>query len=182
MEFEGRALWKRQLKLLRQLGPERIFVSARTTPAWLPDNVELLLDDPPSRGPMSGLAKALAAIRTTHLIVLAVDMPFMTADELRRLLGLTVEGCGVVPAIGDRAEPLAGLYPARAAGDFQAALAGPDLSLQSVVRRLVAENKVKLIPAPGSATHLYRSMNEPDDIKKGGFSNRPSSDGPAAAG
>jgi molybdenum cofactor guanylyltransferase len=177
MEFQGRPLWERQLELLRALGPEKIFVSARTMPSWLPDNVELLLDDPPPRGPISGVTKALAAIRTTHLIVLAVDMPFVTADEFRRLLKLATEDCGIVPTIGDRAEPLAAIYPARAGTDFQASLAGPDWSLRSVVRKMVEVGKVMLCPVAETSPNLYRSVNEPSDIKEGRFPNRPSSDG-----
>src|SRR4051812_20819821 len=94
VQFKGRPLWERQMELLRALGPEKIFVSARTKPAWLPGDVELLLDDPPSRGPLSGVAKALGAIRTTHLVVLAVDMPFMTAGEWGLLLKSAGEGGG----------------------------------------------------------------------------------------
>src|SRR6476469_857096 len=82
IEFEGRPLWERQLEILRSLTPEKIFVAARTRPSWLPNDVELLLDDPPPRGPLSGLAKAAATMRTTHLIGLAVDMPFITSEQL----------------------------------------------------------------------------------------------------
>jgi len=166
MEFDGRPLRQRQLELLRALGPEKIFVSARTKPAWLPGNFELLLDDPPSRGPISGLTKALAAIATTHVIVLAVDMPFMTVGELERLLALVTEDRGVVPLIGDRAEPLAAIYPATAAADFRAALAGSDWSLQSIVPKLAEAGKVRLWPVPDPS--LYRSVNEPGDL--GAFS------------
>jgi molybdopterin-guanine dinucleotide biosynthesis protein A len=182
MELGGRPLWKRQLELLRALGPEKIFISARTQPAWLPNNAELLLDDPPSRGPLSGLAKALVTLRTTHLIALAVDMPFMTADELRKLMERTSEDRGVVPVVGDRAEPLAAIYPAAAAADFQGALAGPDFSLQSLVSKLAAAAKIKLWPVANEAVHLYRSVNEPSDVKEGRFPTSQSSDGPATAG
>jgi molybdenum cofactor guanylyltransferase len=163
MEFRGRPLWELQLQLLRTLGPEEIFVSARTTPGWLPGDVELLLDDPPSRGPLSGLTKALATLRTTHLIALAVDMPFMTAGELGRLLELATESCGVVPISADRVEPLAAIYPAAAANDFQAAVAGHDFSLQPLVRTLEEAGKVRLWPVPDAS--LYRSVNEPDDLR-----------------
>ena len=166
IEFDGQPLWERQLELLRALGPARIFVSVRTAPAWLPDDVELLLDDPPARGPISGVTKALAAIGTTHLLVLAVDMPFMIADELRRLLDLATEGHGVVPVIGDRAEPLAAIYPADAVADFQAALAGTDFSLQSVVRKLAEAGKIKMWAVPDTATNLYRNVNEPGDFRE----------------
>jgi molybdenum cofactor guanylyltransferase len=161
MEFEGQPLWKRQLEVLRALRPEKIFVSARTLPSWLPDDAELLLDDPPSRGPLSGLTKALAAMRTTHLLALAVDMPLMTTEQLAVLRKLAGEGRGVVPTIGERAEPLAAFYPAEAAVDFVAALAGIDFSLQRIIRTLAAEEKVTLLAVPAHCQHFYRSVNEP---------------------
>jgi molybdenum cofactor guanylyltransferase len=161
IEFEGQPLWKRQLEILRVLGPEKILVSARATPSWLPDDVELLLDDPPSRGPLSGLTKALAAMGTSHLIVVAVDMPFMTGEELGRISGLAQTGYGVVPMIHDRAEPLAAVYPAKASPDFAEALAGADFSLQRLVRRLAAEDIIRFLPVPARDEHLYRSVNEP---------------------
>src|SRR4051812_27743165 len=126
IEMGGRPLWERQLEVLRSLRPEKIFVSLRRRPKWLPENVELLVDDEPSRGPLSGLTKGLNVMRTTHLLVLAVDMPFMTAGELRTLCEGAREGCGVVPKIADQAEPLAAIYPAEAATDFEAALGGSD--------------------------------------------------------
>ena len=162
IEFEGGPLWKRQLELLRALRPEKIFISARTRPEWLPEDAELLLDDLPSRGPLSGLTKALAAMRTTHLIALAVDMPFMTVAELRKLLDDAVENRGMVRVIGKRAEPLAAIYPAHAAADFKAALAGEDFSLQRLVVNLMVDHKIALRPVAQGAVDLYRSLNQPE--------------------
>jgi len=158
IEFNGVPLWKRQLELLRALQPKEIFVSARTKPKWLPDDVELLLDDPPSRGPLSGLTKALVAMRAPHLLALAVDMPFMTVGELRKLLELATEGYGVVPVIGERAEPLAAIYPAHAAADFKAALAGEDFSLQRLVGKFAPRHRI----ATKEAMDLYRNFNTPE--------------------
>lgn len=166
IEMEGRPLWKRQLELLRALAPEKIFVSARARPDWLPDNVELLLDDPPSHGPLSGLTKALNAMRTTHLIALAVDMPFMNGDQLRELLNSAIVGCGVVPIVGEQAEPLAAIYPAEAASDFAAALSGPDFSLQRIVRQLIANGKIRPVRISDANAPLYRSVNTPGDLRE----------------
>lgn len=183
IEFEGQPLWKRQLEVLRAVGPGKIFVSARTKPSWLPEDAELLLDDSPSRGPLSGLTKALATMRTTHLLALAVDMPFMTSGQLDVLRELAVEGRGVVPVIGERAEPLAAIYPGEVATDFATALEGTNFSLQRVIRKLAAAEKVRLFAVPVEDEHFYRSVNEPDDFKEGRFPNRPPQNaGPAAAG
>lgn len=165
--FQDEPLWRRQLRVLRDLGPEQIFVSARTESTWLPDDTELLLDEPPSRGPLSGLTKALDQMQTSHLVVLAVDMPFVTREQLRFLCSEASEGCGVVPLIRERAEPLAAIYPKESASDFASALAGPDCSLQRLVRQLAAGGKVRFFSVLSQDEHLYRSLNEPADLKEG---------------
>jgi molybdopterin-guanine dinucleotide biosynthesis protein A len=174
--FRDEPLWRRQLRVLRDLAPEKVFVSARTESSWLPDDTELLLDVPPSRGPLSGLTKALTQMQTSHLVVLAVDMPFVTREELRLLCSLATEGCGVVPVIGERVEPLAAIYPREAALEFMAALAGTDFSLQRLIGKLVAAGKMRTFPVPAEDEHLYHSVNEPNDLKEGRFPNRPPKD------
>ena len=166
IEIEGEPFWKRQLELLRSLGPEQVFLSTRARPDWLPDNVELLLDDSPSRGPLSGLTKALTAMRTTHLIALAVDMPLMNGEQLCELLSSATAGCGVGPVVGEQAEPLAAIYPAEAASDFAAALSGPDFSLQRIVRQLFATGKIRPVPISEANAPLYRSLNTPADFRE----------------
>jgi molybdenum cofactor guanylyltransferase len=173
IEFDGQPFWKRRLEVLRAVGPEKIFVSARAEPSWLPDDVALLLDDPPPRGPLSGLTKAFAAMRTTHLLALAIDMPFMTDETLQNLCERAEPGRGLVPMIGDHAEPLAAIYPAEAAAHFATALAGTDFSLQRVIQKLATEGKVSLVAVPARDEHFYRSVNDPEDFKEGRFANRP---------
>jgi molybdopterin-guanine dinucleotide biosynthesis protein A len=172
--FRDEPLWRRQLRILRDLGSEKVFVSARTESSWLPSGTELLLDEPPSRGPLSGLTKALLQMQTSHLVVLAVDMPFVTREHLRFLCTMVGEGRGVVPVVGQRTEPLAAVYPAEAGADFAAALAGADFSLQRIIRKLAADEKVRLYAVPAVDDHFYRSVNEPADLREGRFSNRPS--------
>jgi molybdopterin-guanine dinucleotide biosynthesis protein A len=163
--FRGEPLWQRQLELLRGLGPEKIFVSARKELSWLPADSELLLDESPSRGPLSGLTRALERAQTSHLIALAVDMPFMTSGQMRVLWGLATLGCGILPMIGGRAEPLAAIYPREAGSEFAAALASDDFSLQRLVRNLAAANQVQILSVPKRDEHLYRSVNEPGDFQ-----------------
>src|SRR6266446_9060864 len=109
--FRGRPLWQIQLELLRELEPVELFISARTDPIWRPADAEFVADDLPSRGPLSGLAASLAQMRTKHLLALAIDMPFMTQKYLKFLCGQIEPGRGVLPKIGNRAEPLVAIYP-----------------------------------------------------------------------
>jgi molybdopterin-guanine dinucleotide biosynthesis protein A len=174
--FSDEPLWRRQLRVLRDLGPEKVFVSARTESSWLPGDTELLLDQPPSRGPLSGLTKALTQMQTSHLVVLAVDMPFVTREQLRLLCSLVTPGSGVVPAIGERMEPLAAIYPVEAVPEFVAALAGNDFSLQGLIGKLVAAGKMRTFLVPEQDQRLYLSLNEPNDLTEGRFPNRPPQD------
>jgi len=161
--FNGEPLWQRQITLLRHLGAKKILVSARAERLWRPADTELVLDRPPSRGPISGLTAALARTRTSHLVALGVDMPFVTAAQLQELCHRANAGCGVVTTIGGRAEPLAAVYPVEAYADFTAALTGNDWSLQPLVRRLADEGKVQLVNVAEAEAGLYRSLNEPQD-------------------
>jgi molybdopterin-guanine dinucleotide biosynthesis protein A len=162
--FQGEPLWRRQINLLRNLHPDEIFISARVEYSWRPADTQLLLDEPPSRGPISGLAAALTRMQTDHLIALAVDMPCMTSAHLRFLCNLTTPGCGVLPMIGERSEPLAALYPREACSDFSAALAGDEFSLQPLSRHLVQAGKLRIFQISEKEEELYRSVNEPRDL------------------
>ena len=157
--FRGRLLWQIQLEKLRKLEPEEILVSARMDPSWRPHDVRFVADIPPSRGPLSGLAASLDRVRTTHLLALAIDMPWMTNEYLEFLCAQIVPGRGVVPYTGDRAEPLAAIYPREAATEFRNALTGPDFSLQSVLRDLVASGKLWEQSVPEAHKKLFRNAN-----------------------
>src|SRR5438552_6491344 len=77
LRIAGEFLWERQLKVLRELKADALWISARTKPAWCPKEIEVVLDDPPSRGPLSGLSAVLNKMQTTHALALAIDLPRM---------------------------------------------------------------------------------------------------------
>jgi Molybdopterin-guanine dinucleotide biosynthesis protein A len=162
--FHRKPLWQIQIELLRKLKPKEILVSARSDLSWRPADVKLILDASPSRGPLSGLTAALVSMETDHLLVLAIDLPFMTTEHLRHLCSLTMNGSGVVPLIEGNAEPLAAIYPKEAQAVFCEALQGDNFSLQPIVRKLVARNMLLEIPISGPAREFYRNINEPQDF------------------
>jgi molybdopterin-guanine dinucleotide biosynthesis protein A len=162
--FRGKPLWQIQLGLLRKLQPAELFLSARTDPAWRPADVQFVADDAPSRGALSGLAASTAKMRTQHLLALAIDMPLMTEDFLRRLADCVMPGCGALPKIGDRAEPLAAIYPREANADFRNALSSANFSLQPLVRRLVDTGKLREISVAEQEQKLFLNVNELSDL------------------
>jgi molybdenum cofactor guanylyltransferase len=162
--FRGRPLWKIQFDLLRTLQPEEIFVSARTDPPWRPSGVQFVSDEPPSRGPLSGLSATLARISTDYLLALAVDMPLMSEDYLRLICNLIEPDRGVLPVIGDRAEPLAAIYPKGAGIDFITALSGSEFSLQSLTKKLVETGKLNSVNVLEEEGKFFRNFNDLSDF------------------
>jgi molybdopterin-guanine dinucleotide biosynthesis protein A len=162
--FHGKPLWRIQLELLQKLEPAEIFVSARTDPAWRPADVQFVADDPPSRGPLSGITESLAHVQSAHLLALAIDMPFMSEQYLKFLCNQIEPSVGVLPKIGNRAEPLAAIYPIQARAAFESALAGADFSLQTLTGWLVDAGKLREISVTTWEKRLFRNVNEFSDV------------------
>jgi molybdenum cofactor guanylyltransferase len=162
--FEGEPLWQRQVRLLRQLEPDNIYLSVRKEPAWRPQEMEVVLDAVPSCGPMSGISAALSLIKASHLLVLAVDMPFLLESDLRHLVSLARTGCGVVPVACERIEPLAAIYPKESLPEFGLALSGEDKSLQKLARQLAELGMIELAYLSQTDAERYRSVNTLEDL------------------
>jgi len=165
--FHEKPLWQIQLDLLRKLEPAEMFVSARSDPSWRPDDVQFVADDPPSRGPLSGLAASLDRIRTSYLLALAIDMPLMSETYLRFLFSYLEPGRGVLPLLDNRAEPLAAIYPQEVNIDFHSALAGSDFSLQTLTSRLINSGRLRTIVVSDEAREFFVNVNQPADVQSG---------------
>src|SRR5258708_21859743 len=148
--FRDRQLWQQQLDLLRKLEPQELFVSAQFDPAWRPADVEFVADATPARGPMSGIGAALSRTTSDHLLVVGIDLPFMSAEYLRKIFRRARPGCGAVPMIENRAEPLAAIYPRNADVEFRAALSGNNFSLQPLVAKLITLGKLQAVQVSGA--------------------------------
>ncbi len=161
----GRPLWSCQLETLRDLGPDKIVISARFRPAWVPADIEVILDEPPSQGPLSGLVAVLKHSQTTHLLALAIDLPKMTTEHLQKLWNLAQADIGVIPQCGKYYEPLAAIYPATTDSMASEALITGRLSLQILVEELLQQNKVRTYLVDDEERHLYHNINSPIDMK-----------------
>ena len=164
LQIGGEPLWSRQLRVLRELNPEKIMVSARSRPIWCPPEIETVLDQPPSRGPLSGLAAVLANIKTSHALILATDMPQMESAYLHRLWEQCDENCGVIPANENSHEPLCAIYPASAADMAAQKLAGGNYSLQNVISRLIAASLMQAVRVNHGDRLFFINLNTPHEL------------------
>jgi molybdopterin-guanine dinucleotide biosynthesis protein A len=157
----GERLWQRQLGVLREVAPDVLWISARVRPDWCPEDVGVILDEPPSQGPLSGIVAALTRLRTSHLLALAIDMPQMTGAHIRKLWSYVEMGRGVVAINENWFEPLCAIYAAEASDAARRALSQGQLSLQDFAQNLSHRGCTKSYEIPESEKHLYLNLNEP---------------------
>jgi molybdopterin-guanine dinucleotide biosynthesis protein A len=87
----------------------------------------------------------------------------MDKEHLRFLCNQVQPGRGVLPMMGDLAQPLAAIYPIEAHADLVTALSGNDFSLRKLTNQLVRTGKLQTIRVPAKAHRYYRNINEPPD-------------------
>ncbi len=168
LSFEGEPLWRRQLRTLRALDPDTLFISGPATGPYHEAGLPVLPDPQPGLGPLAGIVEGLHASPTPHLLVLAIDLPGVNPHFLRSLLehpALGDPNRGVVPRGLRWWHPLAAIYPRALLPLVRAQLASPDRSLQSVVRQGVSLELLESIPVePQHEATVFRNLNTPKDL------------------
>ncbi|MFO1488033.1 MAG: molybdenum cofactor guanylyltransferase [Verrucomicrobiota bacterium] len=163
---DGMPLWRRQWALFDALKPAARIISGREKPCWCPPEIEVVCDESPSRGPLSGLHALFKSASTTHLLVLAVDLPCMTADHLVWLRDHVTPACGVMPWVNGGLEPLCAIYPAtRAVAEMAARqLAGENFSLRTFAGGLISQGLLRKVSVPSGEWRLYQNTNTPGEF------------------
>jgi molybdenum cofactor guanylyltransferase len=103
-----RRILDRQVDELRQLTDDILRVGG--DPGEAIPGLRYVADRVPDAGPLGGLDAALAAARDDQLIVVACDMPFITAGFLQRLVALSDSVDAVVPRTERGYHPLCAVY------------------------------------------------------------------------
>jgi molybdopterin-guanine dinucleotide biosynthesis protein A len=167
LEYRGRPLIVNQLETVRACKPAQIFISAASPAHYSGLGWPILADNFPGSGPLGGIERALEAAASPFILVLAVDMPFITSGTLRRLAAHVEPNRGVVPRIEDRVQPLAAFYSKSAHATLLRLLGE---GLNSAVH--FADTCVGLGLARYSDLHKqlldeFANWNTPDDVARG---------------
>jgi molybdopterin-guanine dinucleotide biosynthesis protein A len=167
LHVHGEPLLLRQLRLLAEAGVEERWVclsAGQVPPGFLPGDTGILTDTRPGLGPLSGLERALQSATRPFVLVLAIDLPHLSADFLRTLLERCREGRGCVPRVRGRFEPLAAVYPASAWTAVNRRLDRDELSLQPLVTELVSQGALEVLDLSASQESLLLNWNRPGDF------------------
>lgn len=164
----GRPLLEHQAALLRTLpGCAELLLSAPPERGYALDGplagARLVADVAPDCGPLAGLAAGLAVATTTRLLVLAVDLPFITPEFLSRLLAA---GVAAPRHANGTFEPLCAVYPvaeeSRAAAT--AAIALRELSLQRLLGAACGSGWIRALPISAADRPFFANWNTQEDV------------------
>ncbi len=159
----GELLWQRQVRTLEQLQPVEIFWSGFPREN-LPPHLHVIADKREDAGPLAGVASCLDAMGSDQLVVLAVDLPQMTARYLLALIHCSKPGCGVVARRGDFFEPLAAVYPRELRGLAADHLQQGRNALQEFVREAVKLGFLEAVAVEEISVSLFKNVNTPHDL------------------
>lgn len=169
LHWHGQDLWQAQLHKLQSLGAERVLLSCRSEqPLFVSpsDGVEVMHDPAGADdGPLGAITRCLDHVQMP-LLVLAVDMPWMTAAFLREQLHKHTDhqkGWFFRGPHGD--ETLAGLYVPAMLPLMQEALSKQDLKLQHIVETAVHSGLAIAHPLTDEQMPFFHNANTPADLK-----------------
>lgn len=167
LEVGGVTLLARQAALLRSVGVDEIIVSGRVGVDYAEAGADarVVNDVVADAGPIAGLAAVLEAARNSWVLVLAVDLPHITAPALRQLIGASKGGTmGVVPRGKFGYEPLVALYPRALAGILDQRLKNGRFELQSVLAEAEELKLLESLPVSAFAEGTFANWNSPEDV------------------
>ena len=158
-------LWRRQVRLLESLGAQQLMLShnADQTFGTLPHGLEAVVDSCGDCGPLGGLVSCLRRNRCERLLVLAVDLPFVTREFL---LGLLDGRRGVVLGDGDsgRFESVVAVYTTDCLEIAEDHLRRGELAMQRVIAACIAAGHLEARPLAAADRALLRNLNRPEDL------------------
>ena len=138
---------------------------AERAPADIPHH--LVLDTFPGSGTLGGIYAGLEAARNEWALVVACDMPFLSAPLLGYMAGLREAVDAVVPVTGERPEPTHALYSRRCIPAISQRLQAGQLKaagfLDLVRVRYVDESEARRFD-PDLLS--FFNVNHPDDLAR----------------
>jgi len=117
----------------------------------------LIEDGVIGQGPLAGIVAALTAATAERSLIVACDMPWLSAAALKELLAVDSDADAVVAQSHHGREPLCAVYHRRCLPVFEAALRESELTVRRVLERL------RIVEWPLPNPRLVTNVNTPGD-------------------
>lgn len=166
IEIDGKALWRRQLDLLAAIDPVELYISGPANGPYAGSDGVIIPDRMNDCGPLAGLSSTLGVCSAEWLAVLAVDMPYMTADFMKSLIDSAERtGRGQIPVHADgQLEPLAAIYPRAAFELSKELLKAGERCLSAFIDALETAGLIQRTAISSEVKQLFANWNRPEDL------------------
>ena len=158
LETGGRTLLEHQLATLRRLMPKEMILSCRSDQDYAPCGVRIVRDKHGDCGPLGAIASCLEESPSGRIVVLAVDMPAMTAAYLGTLLDFSP--ATVIPARAEGfIEPLAAVYAREFLPHALQSLSRREFAMGRSIRSAIAQGSAIARPISPDEEPLFANWN-----------------------
>ena len=164
LEAAGQPLITRAVSIIRDSGIEDILISGRAGTDYSALRCPVLLDREPGCGPIAGIERALEATSAPLMLVLAVDMPNMSAAFLRKLADHCDALTGAVPKLNGQLEPLTAIYPQRCRLIARDCLLKSRLAARDFADACLRERAVRTFVVARADAACFDNWNTPADV------------------
>jgi molybdopterin-guanine dinucleotide biosynthesis protein A len=173
VSLAGVTLLERALATLRAVADEVVVAAPAAMELSLPgppSSARRVDDRDPGGGPLAGVVAALEDRAFRVAIVLGVDFPFMKAAMLKSMLSRLESDPAlraIVPAPGDRLQPLAGVYGCEFAAALDQAFESGERSIVRAVERIgpTVVDDLELRRLPGGIECFF-NLNTLEDLSE----------------
>lgn len=159
----------RVLVALRGASDSQLVVSNDERAAgWFP-SLPVVADETPGLGPLGGIQTALRAANGAAILLVAWDMPFVTAPLLRGMRALgEIMGTAVVPVHGDPPviEALCAYYPADSTTTCAQLLAQGERRARALFGSLPGATSIpeRVLSEHGDPARIFLSVDDPEQL------------------
>lgn len=166
IEWEGHPLYAFQLRKLASLEPRKIWLSTNAEQPFPPilEGVERINDEITDFGPLGGLIRIFEKSEADFILVLAIDLPLLTAQFLSELLASRE---GIVPKRDGYWEPLVALYPRREMLQIlQRAKEQGERKLQHLIKEAESNGIIKPLEIADDQAELFANINTRESLEE----------------
>jgi molybdenum cofactor guanylyltransferase len=163
IELDGEPLIARVASVLAEVADEVIIVA--NDPRYESLGLRVVRDRYPTGGALGGIATGVGAATHDTVLVAACDMPFLSPDVWRVILGHSGEADVVIPKIGGEYETLHALYTKACVPQMARAIAENRLRVISFfeqVRVLAIEESA--LRAVDPTLRAFTNVNTPEEL------------------
>ena len=155
VEVDGVAMAARVAAALRAAGCHPVFAVGGNQQALEAMGIEFVADLYPGEGPVGGVISALDACAAPAVVVVACDLPYLTAGTVSALIEAAV--AQVVVTVTDRVQPMCALWSHSALDVLRREFHAGERRLLAVLDQL----ETRQIPANPQD---LANVNTPDDL------------------